>query len=511
MFRLKPFLILTFIPIPLLLTQVFAKDLSPSAEVKKNIIVLTQTKSCLNCDLSGGNLNRLDLEGANLAGANLSRSTMALTNLSNANLQNADLREAVFTGADLSDTNMRGADLTGASFAGAYMVGALMDGEMLSTKPYEKDDISDVEESVYVEDTVKSKAPQKTDELTIGSRRDFEETPPVVPAKVLSQKTIQDPPVAVLVEEHSTSETNIDMAAFSKGSVVAPAAKAVPAMNEVRLRDNENVVPEELPIIEENKKEKSSEVITKILEEQEAISDDNGTVKVLEKERVIDTSTTDISKKENKLRVKSQHNNEAITNNSLPVERTQPKVESQEIPVNTESIVVADPIETESESVPHIDDEVTTVDTENEDLQEMTNESSGILQKVLNIFSSAEASSEILKNVSILLDTKSCYGCNLQGANLSGENLDGVDLEGADLSNAILKDVDFEEANLKGANLTGADLTGADLSEADLYKADFSKANLTDANFEKALIDDTNFTGAIGYNISNVMLFEMNN
>lgn len=509
MFRLKCFFVLTLIFLPVFSLQVLAVELFQSAEVKKNIIVLTETKSCLNCDLSGANLNRLDLSGANLSGANLSRSSMALTDLSGANLQNTDLRGAVFTGADLADTDMRGADLTGTSFAGAYMVGALMDGEMLSTKPYVKDDISDVEESIYVEDTVKSKTPQKTDELTIGSRRDFEETPPVVPTKTISKKTIQVPPAAVLVENNPIVEEKVVIESITNESAVVPDAKAAPAMKKVRFR--EDVVPATLPTIEEIKKEQSSEVIPETTDEQEILSTENKIVEASLIESIVATTTPEPSKNVSESVIESPEYKDLVADTALPEEEPESAMITQDTPVESEPVAIVEPEGTKSEITQNIVKEQKTVELKDEVVTESNEEPSGVLEKVLNIFSAAKPSTEVMKNASILLDTNRCYGCNLQGVNLSGANLGESDLEGADLSNAILKDVDFEEANLKGTNLSGADLTGADLSEADLYRADLSGAILTDANLENVLLDDANLTEVKGYKYSPILLLEGNN
>ena len=103
-----------------------------------------------------------------------------------------------------------------------------------------------------------------------------------------------------------------------------------------------------------------------------------------------------------------------------------------------------------------------------------------------------------------LLDDNHCVGCDLAGADLAGRNLKEADLERADLQGADLRRVNLQEANLKGANLRGADLRDADLREADLYKADLSGADLTGARFEEALIDSTDFAGAVGANLEGV-------
>lgn len=62
------------------------------------------------------------------------------------------------------------------------------------------------------------------------------------------------------------------------------------------------------------------------------------------------------------------------------------------------------------------------------------------------------APGEALKNISTILDTDKCEGCDLSGANFFGADLSGVDLSGAKLNDAI-----FTNANLGGANLSGAE------------------------------------------------------
>jgi len=512
MFGLQRLFILTLFSLPVLTSQVVGAEMLPTPEVQKNIIVLTSTRSCRNCDLSSANLNRLDLSGVNLEGANLSRSTLALTNLSGANFQNADLREAVFSGADLAKTDMRGADLTGASFVGAYMVGALMDGEMLSTTPYAKDDISDVEESIYVEDTVKSKKPQMTDEMTIGSRRDFEETPPAVPEENIKKKIAQGPPKTVFVQDIPAVADELPEEKFPIKSNATPDAKVAPSMHNVRLNQDVSV-PDVLPEIKETKKEQSTKVVPEkvLLGKKEVAIDDVKVDEASEQDSVVEESVKDPVPTEGESNIELTVEEEIATE-SIPVdEEPELVVEIQETPDDTEAAATAGSEELDKEiTKPAIESETETAMAITETAGEVTEESAGVLQSVLSMFSSIEPSTEVLKNTAMLLDTKQCYGCNLQGVNLSGENLASADLEGADLSNANLKDVDFEEANLKGANLSGADLTGADLSEADLYKADFTGANLSDANLEKALLDDVNFTDVTGYNSSSVLLPDTN-
>lgn len=431
------------------MNQVTAGELSPSSTVQKNIALLKENKSCPKCDLSGANLSRFDLAGANLEGANLSRAKLSLSNLSDANLKNANLREAVFSGADLANCDLSGADLTGTTFIGAYISGAILDGEIVSTSPYANDDISNVKESVYVEDTVNSKTAPKTEEITIETRRDFEETPPPIPAVTPKNTASVEPSV-----DKTLAKTTPDM------SKPAPAVKAAPEIQDVRIPSKTVEVVETPP----------QEIANTSINDKEIAE---------KKEPVAEVKKAKVQKSE------------------------------KEIPQETATHKTVEPIvqNTSNDETKTDDQQQKSADTSPKN-QVGLEEETGIVDKVLNMFTSNTPSTQVMKNAAILLDTEQCYGCDLKGINLSGENLDSVDLEGADLSDAILKDVDFEGANLKGVNFTNADLTGADLSEADLYKADFSGANLTDADFESALLDDVNFRGAQGYSQQSVLLID---
>lgn len=150
------FSVLAFFALSLVGSPLFGEQLSSSTQVLTNIDFLKENKSCPKCDLRGANLNRLDLSGADLEGADLSQAKMYLTNFSGANLKNTNLQEAEFGGADLAEADLRGANLTATSFAGAYMKGIKLDGEMVSSTPYAAEEISDMQEDVYVVDTVMS-------------------------------------------------------------------------------------------------------------------------------------------------------------------------------------------------------------------------------------------------------------------------------------------------------------------------------------------------------------------
>jgi len=498
---LKQLICLTLLTLPFSGNTVLAAELSPSTKVQDNIQILKETNSCPKCDLSGANLNRLELSGANLSGANLSRAQMALANLSHANLSDADLREAVFSGADLAQTDMRGADLTGASFVGAYMVGSLLDGEMVTTTPYASEEISDVEEMVYVEDTVNSKAPQETEEMSIASRRDFEETPPAVPVESIEEETA--------VEDVTLAYDETENKSLPSQSTDAPAAKAVPAIQEVRIQEDvvsvsvadeiattpvdetvladatmaHDEVPaeEHLPIEKESIQEErmpSTEEVAAIPASAESTS--------LEQEKPVAIETIEETVQVDK--EQSEDTNQVAEQSS---------VEPEGIETEVAEAVATEEGSSSDEIVENAQEEMITPE-----------ESTGVVDSMLNMFSSKdkEPSTEVMRNLAMLLDIKQCYGCDLSGVDLSGENLEYADLETANLSNANLKGADLEGANLKGADLSGADLSEADLENADLYTADLTDANLSDANLENALLDETNLTGVTGYS-TQTMLF----
>jgi|GEM_PF-4916842 len=87
---------------------------------------------------------------------------------------------------------------------------------------------------------------------------------------------------------------------------------------------------------------------------------------------------------------------------------------------------------------------------------------------------------------------------NLSGAHLKNANLSGCILAGVCLSLADLREADLTKADLTGAYLGGAVLAGANLCGADLTRADFVKTRLNRALLSEAIVDKTDFRGAIG-------------
>ena len=363
---------------------------APSVTAKENLKKLIATKSCLGCDLSGLNFNRMDLSKTNLEGADLSMSTFFLTNLSYANLKNTTMNGAVFGGADLGDADLTGADLRGVSLDSAYLGGTKMTGELVTTKPFEKIGVDEVEKDVYVENQSIPKKTSKQKEVSVSERRDFSETPPVISTTEVKEKIIVQKPV---------EEPSEKVAKSSPPTTIVPKA---PVAKKSSMVGNVTVP---VVVIEEAQPESvvREDVVTQVAVENITIAPQKH---VVEKTK-------------------------AVPQFNQPI------------------IVEADEIDKDK-----------------------------------------------LMNLEQLLDTKSCYGCDLSDANLSGKNLKNADLEKANLSGANLEKADLKGANLKGAILVGTNLKKANLKNADLYKANLTRADLTDANqkntsFDDALVDDT--------------------
>ena len=96
----------------------------------------------------------------------------------------------------------------------------------------------------------------------------------------------------------------------------------------------------------------------------------------------------------------------------------------------------------------------------------------------------------------------SLANAHLSGETLCGLNLDGINLENADLSNTC-SNGSFRGANLRGVNFTGATADGADFSDSDLTGANLSSAHLMHAKFDRAILTNTVWTGAVIPHLSN--------
>lgn len=114
-------------------------DTNSAAETTKNLERLLETKRCYACslvgvDLTGKNLDSVDLEGADLTGSTLEGVDLGNANLKGTKLVKVNLRNADLRGADLYKANLSGADLTGAKLEGAL----LDDAQLSDIVGYEK-------------------------------------------------------------------------------------------------------------------------------------------------------------------------------------------------------------------------------------------------------------------------------------------------------------------------------------------------------------------------------------
>jgi uncharacterized protein YjbI with pentapeptide repeats len=108
------------------------------------------------------------------------------------------------------------------------------------------------------------------------------------------------------------------------------------------------------------------------------------------------------------------------------------------------------------------------------------------LAMLTSLLATSPIRAENLDQLSQLLATKRCPGCDLSGAglvmaNLSGANLAHANLAGANLSQANLSGANLVGANLSGASLNRANLSGANLSGAILQATDLREAFLSNA------------------------------
>ncbi|NOQ46505.1 MAG: hypothetical protein GQ559_07510, partial [Desulfobulbaceae bacterium] len=503
--------------------------------VQENFQQLIKTNECPSCDLAGIVLIRVYLAGANLAGANLAGAKLYLADLSGANLRGANLQGAAFGGADLANADLRGANLTGAVLEGAYLTGAKMDGDIITRKPFTEDGLSGVEEKVYVDDEKRSKNMPYTQEVVIEDRRDFEEAPPVVfpdqekKEQVVVAKSVE-PEKKKPVPEQVVESTEIHSKKLAlMADVIVPetlktqaAESAEPGLAEIEKTleqvDIDAAEPESVEEVEAS--------VEKTGERQEPTAEERG-----KKIADVPESAESIEVKKN-VKIEEEHQ-EVVAEVEQTPQPTEEAKDEQQSPVEIdaadeavdETAYTVEAQEKESEQevrepAGQAGDTVDTGDVQTEPEVAADSSVSDMIATIEGAGEKASAASEgvvytvqtpeeaAIKQLAIieqLLDDNRCVECNLAGVDLSDRNLDEVDLERANLQGANLQGVDFSEANLKGANLRGANLKDADLREADLYRADFSGADMTGARLEKALIDSTDFTGAIGVNLAGAL------
>jgi uncharacterized protein YjbI with pentapeptide repeats len=409
----------------------------PSVEVLENIDTLVQTKACVNCNLAGAELNRLDLSGADLRGADLSNATFFLADLSQADLRGAILRGTQFGGADLADADLRQADLRGVKIAGAYLVGCRIDGTFSDVSVTGDEGFEEVVEKTYIPDDAVPKKMPENQQVSIADRRDFGPVPPQV----------------------ERSQT-IPAGASERG----PAQPAAPPLKKASVV-SELVVKYEPADLEEASLGQDSGQATAILPAEEE--------QVVSRQQPLVAMSTSEAQKTGDIVAADQ----GETGISDPDEKTQSERQAS-APALPESPDEGEPVETEDGTI---------------------KAAKQIAESEITGDAAAEVSPELVALETQVKKSRKCYGCNLAGSDFSGANLDSADLEGSDFTGANLENSDFEDANLKGVSFKNARLKNAKFSGADLYKADFSGADLTGAEFKEALIDETNFQDAVGY------------
>ncbi len=430
---LRTLCILFFSAVPMVGTA------ATSIEVQENIDTLVRTNKCAECNLSGAELNRLDLSGADLRGADLSNATFFLADLSGADLRGAVMRGTQLGGADLAGADLRQADLRGVRIAGAYLVGARIDGTFSDVSVTDDEGFQDVVEKTYIpDDTVPKKIPENQN-VTIGERRDFTPVPPQI-----------DPAEIKVSDEQEGGPARQD----------APPIKQVSPVNDV--------------VVKYEPVEQAGE----LLDTDKKLPD-------------YSAQKSDVQMAENPPPAASvanvlKDNNTAAAPVSLQQEKTNISAQTEKL----EPLTIA---QTPANSAAELDDEPVEETVRKIDNTEQLPDSPDSEEPA------AQPLPEHLALVKQVIKSKKCYECNFAGSDLSGKNLDGADLEGSDFSGANLENTDFEDANLKGVSFRNARLIKAKFTGADLYRADFSGADLSGATFKKALIDEANFQDAIGY------------
>ena len=411
-----------------------------SVEVQENIDTLVRTNKCVDCNLSGAELNRLDLSGADLRGADLSGATFFLADLSNADLRGAKMNGTQLGGADLADADLRQADLRGVKIAGAYLVGARVDGTFSDVSVTDEQGFQSVTEKTYIPDDAVSKKAAQQKNVTIGDRRDFGPVPPQI-----------DQARKVSADKQGSGPDQQD----------APPVKTVSPVEEL-------VVTHE-PVGQD------AEITAPAGNHNSSLAGQNQSGQAEESLPGANVSN-------------SAANNVRESAGTVPVEEEMVAT----IDLNDKTAPVKGD-EFSERPIAEVDNvQAETKDPEINGDQPMPDQAS-----------IEEAAGEVLPDLVVLqkqvAKSRKCYACDLAGSDFSGKNLDGGDFEGSDFTGAMLEGADFEDANLKGVSFKNARLKNAKFNGADLYKADFSGADLTGAEFSKTLIDEANFENANGY------------
>ena len=525
--------------------------------VRENFQKLIKDRRCPNCDLAGIDLTRVNLSGVNLEGANLAGARLFLADLSGANLKGANLQAASLGGADLANADLTGANLTGAVLEGAYLAGAVTDGMITRSSG---DDGESPGETVIVPPGDQGKSTTYSQDVVIGQRQDFEQTPPVVEKKRVAAEAQEErageaskPPLQMAEavvprtiagtgpadgklsaagEQAQQSEDRAIPAADTNAIAQAPEQVQDPSPEKAATRE-QSPAPETEPAGDEQDKSPAAEV------------DKNSPLEGMIEQLTVDSGQAQaappVAATSGPAPEKETGVEPVSTETAAQAERASPDIASEEAVARTEEPVGKQPppVSSEPEKEPEVGQDRGPDTTAPGSAPVMTASSvatppaaeapsasgdgpveqaaaaagqdngpgilahpqaggvdSGVEYTVETPAQAADRQKELVEK---LLDEDRCPECDLAGVDLSGKRLVEVDLERANLQDANLEGVNLSEANLKAANLRGANLRDADLSEADLYRADLTGADLTGADLTDTLLDSAILDRVKGY------------
>ena len=513
--------------VALLLQSAMAAALpgSPRPEVQKNFKQLIETRSCVNCDLAGVNLVRMDLGKVNLQGANLAGARLNLANLAGANLRNANLQGAELGGADLAGADLRGANLTGAVVEGAYFGGTQMSGQVVSEKPYQQEGLPGVEEKVYVRDETQSKPTPYTQEVVVEKRQDFEETPPVVEQS--PEATAMTPSSVEAAGQQTTASKKLPTmakakvpadavarareASASQAAAKPPAPAVAPA---AKTHGQPTVARQPGPPVEQQVQEQDRETPTQARSPKKKAMP-AGLAAGSAVAAMIDQITMDQEQPASQAPEEPEQENTPVAAAPSPANKAPVHQEVAQSPAARPAMPQPAQQQTAEPVPPAVPPAAPTAPSPDGGLAvagESDKDSAGTppgkatAESVAGdvaaaVVASLPATPEDKARAALLerlLDDNRCPECDLAGVDLKGKDLEEADLERANLAGADLRAADLSDANLKGADLHGANLQEADLRGADLYRANLQGADLTGARLDDVLLDDANLSGVRG-------------
>ena len=493
--------------------------------VQQNFQTLLETRSCPGCDLAGADLTRANLKGVNLEGANLAGSKLTLADLSGANLKKANLQGANLGGADMAQVDLDGANLTGAILEGAFLDSAKMKGT-IATRPPAEDAPAHGGEKVFVPDESQSKSKPYTQDLgdaTVSQPEEKAAQKPAESVPVAPMKTQSSPTVApVLVKPQTDQSQSKKLVPMSEAIVPAketqPTAPMPTSSNEAApSADGQTVATAATPAAPvEVQPEPMAKATPKVQPDDAKIKESRWPDKGAP---LTAASTGESALKPQPVvsapEEKNTSNAAASSQDARPAANKPlsagPKATEQkpmaEPPVSATSPQPAD----QAEKITEVAATEGSVKEQKiaEPKADLPDASSEVAKKAISAPAApkpAEISADKQRLIAQLFEKKRCVDCDLAQVDLSGKDMDGFDLERSNLQGSNLRGADLGETNLKGANFSDAQLQDADMRKADLYRTNFSGADLTGARLEKALVDATDFTGAVGVNLDGAVV-----